>query len=235
MATQETYPNKISRANGLSLRTAAVIAGIGFLMSFVGAIFASLNIDIGNAATTANTIRAGVFGFLIAILGDIVRAWALYVFFKHVNKSLALLSAWFMLVHDAIFGAALLNLFLSSVLVSGTGYLAILEPNQLHAFALLFSNVYTYGFEIGLFFFSFHLSILGYLVYKSGFVPKIFSILLIIASAGYLINSVGTILSPNFPEIIWTIFMGPCLIGEMAIVLWLVFKGHKQSIVISED
>ena len=49
-----------------------------------------------------------------------------------------------------------------------------------------------------------------------------------IASAGYLINSVGTILSPNFPEIIWTVFMLPCLIGEMAIVVWLTFRGGKK-------
>ncbi len=211
----------------ISLRKAAIVAGVGFLLSFVGAIFASLNVDIGDAATTANNIRVGVFGFLIAILGDIVRAWALYVFFKQVSKSLALLSAWFMLVHDAIFGAALLNLVFASVLISGADYLVAFGTDQLHALPSLFSNVYTYGFQIGLFFFSFHLGILGYLVYKSGFIPKIFSILLIIASLGYLINSVGLILSPNFPEIIWTVLMGPCLIGELALILWLVFKGGR--------
>jgi hypothetical protein len=55
-----------------------------------------------------------------------------------------------MLVHDAIFGAALLNLVFGSVLLSGADYLKVLEPNQLHALALLFSNVFTYGFKIGL-------------------------------------------------------------------------------------
>jgi len=220
--------NMPPRISDISPRKAAIVAGVGFLMSFIGAIFASLNVDIGDAATTANNIMFGVFGFLIAILGDIIRAWALYVFFKQVNKSLALLSAWFMLVHDAIFGAALLNLVIGSVLISGADYLTVLDPNQLHALALLFSKAYAYGFEIGLFFFSFHLGILGYLVYKAGYIPKILSILLYIASLGYLVNSVGTILSPNFPEIIWTVFMLPCLIGEMAIVVWLAFRGGKN-------
>ncbi len=211
----------------ISLRKAAIFAGIGFLISFAGAIFASGNVNIGDAAITANHVMAGIFGFLVAILGDIVRAWAFYVFFKPVNKSLALFSAWFMLIHDAIFGAALINLVLGSALISGADYLTVLDPNQMRALALLFSNAYTYGFQFGLFFFSFHLGILGYLVYKSGYVPKILSILLMIASAGYLVNSVGVILSPNFPEIVWLVLMGPCLIGELALVLWLAVKGGK--------
>jgi hypothetical protein len=219
--------NKTTGSVDISLRKAAIFAGIGFLMSFAGAIFASLNVNIGDAAITASNVMAGIFGFLIAILGDLIRAWAFYVFFKPVNKSLALFSAWLMLIHDAIFGAALINLASGSVLISGADYLTALDPNQLRSLALMFSDAYSYGFQFGLFFFSFHLGILGYLVYKSGHIPKILSVLLIIASAGYLINSVGVILSPNFPEIIWTVLMGPCLLGELALIVWLAFKGGK--------
>ena len=211
----------------ISLRKAAIVAGVGFLVSFIGATFATL--FGGDAATTANNYMAGVFGFLIAILGDMLRAWALYVFFKQVNKGLALLSAWFMLVHDAIFGAALINLVFGSVLLSGADHLTVFEPNQLHALRLLFLDGFNYGFQIGLIFFSFHLGILGYLVYKSGYIPRILSVLLIVASFGYLIDSIGRILLPNYPEIIWTVLMGPCLIGELSIVVWLVFKGGKGS------
>jgi hypothetical protein len=224
---EKTNTSKIIVIPDISLRKAAILAGIGFLMSFVGAIFASMNVNIGDVAITANDVMVGIFGFLIAILGDIVRAWAFYGYFKSVNKSLALFSAWFMLIHDAIFGAALINLVLGSTLISGADYLSVLKPNQLQALALLFSNAYTYGFQFGLFFFSFHLGILGYLVYKSGHIPKILSVLLMIASAGYLLNSVGVILSPSFPKIIWTVLMGPCLIGELAFVIWLAVKGGR--------
>jgi Domain of unknown function (DUF4386) len=211
-------------------RTAAILAGVGFLMSFVGAIFASLKVDTEALATDPNAILIGVFGFLIAILGDIVRAWAFYVCFKPINKSLAVASAWFMLIHDAIFGAALINLILGFVLFSGADYLAVFEPGQLKALSLLFSEVYVYGFQIGLFFFSFHLGILGYLVSRSGYIPKILSVLLYIASFGYLVNSVGIIISPGFPEIFWTVFMVPCLLGELAIVIWLAVKGGRETI-----
>ena len=112
-------------------RKAAIIAGIGFLITLIGVVFTSIFVDSvivpEDAATTANNImaseglfRAGIFSWLIVILGDMLRAWALYVFFKQVNKSLALLAAWCMLVHDAILGSALLNLVLVSVLLSGT-------------------------------------------------------------------------------------------------------------------
>jgi len=218
--------NKTARIADISLRKAAIVVGVGYLVSFIGATFATLfGVD---AATTANNYMAGVFGFLIAILGDMVRAWALYVFFKQVNKGLALLSAWFMLVHDAIFGAALINLVFGSVLLSGAGHLTVFEPNQLHALRLLFLDGFNYGFQIGLIFFSFHLGILGYLVYKSGYIPKILSVLLIAASLGYLIDNVGKTFFPNYPEIIGLVVIAPNLIGELAIMVWLAFKGGKR-------
>jgi len=221
-------------------RQAAIVAGYGFLLTLIAVTFATLYVENlivpGDAAATANNIMAseglyrfGIVSWLFVIIGDMVRAWALYVFFKQVHKSLALFAAWFMLVHDAILGVTLVNLIFGSVLLSGAGYLTVFDPTQLQALVLLFSNGFNYGFQIGLFFFSFHLLILGYLVYKSGFVPKILSPLLILASLGYSINSVGKILSSNFPEIIWTVFVLPMIVGESALILWLVFKGGKGS------
>ena len=222
--------NIIEGKSKISPRTVAILAGVGFLMSFVGALFASLKVDIETLAIDPNTIMIGVFGFLIAILGDIVRAWAFYVYFKPISKSLAVASAWFMLIHDAIFGAALINLILGSVLFSGADYLTVFDPGQLKALSLLFSEVYVYGFQIGLFFFSFHLGLLGYLVFKSSYIPKILGILLYLASFGYLVNSVGIIVSPGFPEIFCTVFIGPCLLGELVIVIWLAVKGGRETI-----
>ena len=222
----------------ISPRKAAKIAGYGFLVSFVGAILTTLFVDNlivpGDAATTASNImasglpfRIGIVSWLIVIIGDVVRAWALYVFFKQVSKSLALLAAWFMLIHVAILGIAILNLLLGTTLLGGADYSTALGTGQVYALVLLFLNGYRHGFLIGLFFFSLHLGILGYLVYRSGFVPRILSILLIVASSGYLVNSVGRILFPNYPEMIWTVLAVPCFIGESALIVWLVFRGGK--------
>jgi hypothetical protein len=227
------------RTADVSQRTAAIVAGVGYLVTLIGVVAVSLTMGTlvvpGDAAATANNtmgsevlFRAGIVGFLIAILGDLLRAWALYVFFKQVNKSLAVFSAWFMLIHDAIFGAALINLFFSSVLFSGADLLTGFEPDQLHALGMLFNDGFNFGFQIGLFLFSFHLGIVGYLAYRSGYVPRVLGVLLIIAGLGYLINSTGKILLPNYPAIIEQVLIAPNVIGELAIVVWLAFRGGKR-------
>lgn len=230
---------KTANITDTSPRQAAIIAGIGYLISFVGVIFADImggNLVVaGDAAITAQNImandgpfRASIVGWFIAILGDMLRAWALYVFFRQVNKSLALLSAWFMLVHDAIFGSALLNLVFASELLSGAGLSIVFEPNQMHSLMTLFINGYNYGFQIGIFFFSFHLGIIGYLVLKSGYVPKILGVLLIVAFFGYLITSLDIILLLNYPKIINQVLMVPNFISELSLIVWLVLKGGKS-------
>jgi len=223
----------------ISPRKAAKIAGFALLIMLIPAIFANFFvfpslIVPGDAATTANNImaneglfRAGIGSWLIVITLDVVTAWALYVLLKQANKSLSLLAAWFRLMHAAIFGITLLNLVFVSVLLSGADYLTVFETGQLHALVSLFLNGYNYGFNIGIFFFSFHLGILGYLVYKSGYIPRILGVLLIVSSFGYLIINAGEILLPNYPEIITLVISVPAFIGEFSLMLWLLFKGTK--------
>jgi hypothetical protein len=170
--------------------------------------------------------RAGILGWVLAILGDMVRAWGLYVFFKHVNRSLALLSVWFMLVHDAIFGASLVNLFFGSVLMSGADLLTVSAPDQLQALGMLVLDGFDYGFHMGLLIFSFHLGTVGYLAYKSGYVPKILGVLLIAAFLSYLIDSIAFLFLPVYPEILNQVLMVPEF-GELPIVVWLAFRGGK--------
>ena len=228
-----------NRIADISLRKAARVAGFGLLIMFIPAVFTnyfvfSSLIVPGDAATTANNIiaseglfRAGIVSWLIVLILDVVVAWALYVFLKPVNKSLSLLTAWFRLMYAAIFGTTQLILFIVLALLSGAAYLTVFEPNQLYALVLLFLNGYDYGSSIGFFFFSFHLGILGYLVYKSGYIPRILGVLLIVAFFSYLIESAGTILWPNYPDVLTTVLAVPGFIGEVALAFWLLFKGSK--------
>ena len=221
-----------------SQRTAAIVVGIGLVITLIGAAFVELTTNSlivpGDAEATARNImasetlfRAGIFGWVLAILGDIMRAWGLYVFFKPVNRSLALLSAWFMLVHDAIFAASLVNLYFGSVLLSGGELLTVFEPDQLKALGMLVLAGFEYGFHMGLFFFSFHLGTVGYLAYKSGYVPKILGVLMMAAFLSYLIDSFAFLFLPVYPEILNQLLMVPEVIGELAIAVWLAFKGGK--------
>ena len=107
--------------------------------------------------------------------------------------------------------------------MSGAGYLTIFEPEQLYALVLLFLNAHEQVTLIWGLFFGLHLFFLGYLVYKSGYIPKIVGGLLVIASLCYLIQSFGNILLPKYEEIFTQI--GFLSMIELAFPLWLLVKG----------
>lgn len=227
--------NKTARFADISLRKAAIVAGIGLLIMAILAPFANFFvlqslIVPGDAEATANNIiaserlfRISICSFLIVAILDVVVAWALYVLLKPVNKSLSLLSAWFRLVYAAIFGIALVNLFNVLQLLSGAKYLTVFEPDQLHAQVMLFINAFNNGWDIGLVIFGLHLFVLGYLVFKSGYFPRILGILVIVASLGYLIDSFGKFLLPNY-NITIAMFT---FIGEVLLIFWLLWRGIK--------
>jgi hypothetical protein len=73
--------------------------------------------------------------------------------------------------------------------------------------------------------FGFHLLLLGYLVYKSGFWPKILGILLVLASLGYLAQSYGHLLAPQYDDLLATIVIVVAVPGELAFTAWLLWKG----------
>lgn len=226
----------------ISLNKAAKIAGIGYLIIFVLGIFANFFIFgglivKGDASTTANNIlanqllfRGGMVSWIIVLICDIVIAWALYIFLKPVSKSISLLGAWFRLVYSTIFAITQLNLLLVLILLSGAEFLSVFNKDQLHSLVLLFLNGFDYGFLIGLIFFGVHLLLISYLILRSGYIPKILGILLILASLGYLIDSFANFLLPNYADY-QTIFLilvaVPGIVGELSFTLWLLIKGTK--------
>lgn len=227
--------NKTARFTDISLRQAAIVAGFGLLIMTILAPFANFfaiqsQIVQGDAVTTSNNIiaseglfRIGICGLLIVIVLDVVIAWALYFLLKPVNESLSLLAAWFRVAYAVIFAVDLNNLFSVLNLLGGASYLTAFETGQLHAQVMSFLNVFNYGWEIGLALFSLHLFVIGYLVFKSSYIPKILGILLIIAGLGYLIDSFGKFLLPNYNL---TIAMYT-FIGEALFMIWLLWKGSK--------
>lgn len=174
--------------------------------------------------------RLGILGFIIMVIFDVVVAWALYVLLKPVNRSLSLLAAWFRLVNATIFGIALYNLFSVLQLLGDANYLAVFEISQLQTQVMLFLSAFNYTWLIGLIFFGFHLFVLGYLILRSGCIPGILGVLLMIASLGYLIDSFANFLLPDYADyetIFMLIVVVPGVIGELSLTLWLLLKGAK--------
>lgn len=216
-------------------RKAAVAAGIGLLlMSILAPIanFAFIHGPIvpGDAAQTADNIlasqsqfRMGVGFLLFVAILDVVVAWGLYVLLKPVNKSLSLLTAWFRVVYAAMFGGALVPLMNVIQLLTGAEYSAMFETDQLYAQVMLLLDAFDAGWNIALVVFGLHLLLLGYLAFKSGFMPKILGVLLILAALGYLIDSLGKILLPDYNLTIAAF----TFIGEVMLLFWLFIKGSR--------
>ena len=220
----------------------ARIAGILYLIIIIAGIFAEFFVRQslivpGDATATANNImaseglfRLGIAGDLIMIMCDVALALIFYVLLKPVSKALSLLAAFFRLGQAAILGLNLLNLFFVLQLLSGADYLTVFGADQLYALVLLFLTGHSIGYSIGLVLFGLSLFVLGYLVFKSGYFPKILGVLLIVAALGYLIDSFASFLLPNYDDyeamFALVVFL-PAFVGELSMCLWLLIKGVK--------
>jgi hypothetical protein len=221
-----------------SLKKTARIAGVLILIMAPFALFGMMYVPAtlivpGDAAITASNImaaeglfRLGIVGDSVVFLIEIVLVVMLYVLLKPVSKTLSLVAAFFRLAMTIIQGINLLNHFTALLLLSGADYLTVFKPDQLHALVLLFLNAHEYVAYIWGLFFALHLFFLGYLVYKSGYIPKILGVLLVFSSLCYLIQSFGNFLLPKYEEIF--ALVGWVSIIELAFPLWLVIKGVKD-------
>jgi hypothetical protein len=219
-----------------SINKTARVAGFLYLIIFVAAMFGPIfvrsNLIVpGDAATTANNImaseglfRAGIVSYLVIILSEIVLSVLLYVLLKPVSNTLSLIAMVSRLVMTTIHGINLLNQFFALLLLSGAAYLTVFETNQLHALVLLFLNAHEYGWAIGMVFFVLHTFLLGYLVFKSGYFPRILGVLLIFASLAYLIDNFAILFLTTYEVTPW-FFALPIVIAEIAFPLWLLIKG----------
>jgi uncharacterized protein DUF4386 len=140
------------------------------------------------------------------------------------SKTLSLIAAVSRLVMTTIHGFNVLNKIFVLVLLSGTGYLSVFDPDELNALVMFFLNGYTYGFGIGIVFLGLHASLLGYLIFVSGYFPKFLGVLFVLASLGYFIDSFLLLLLPSYVPGQPFIAI-PIALAEIAFPLWLLIKG----------
>jgi len=228
-----------------SLRTAAIVAGVAIVVMGIAAAIAT-NVTVGslviedNAAVTLTNIqnseglfRLGLYSWFIILVCDVLAAWGLYVFLRPVNRSLSLLTAWFRLAYVAVLGAAMLNYLHILDLLHSKGYLEAFGIDQLQSQVMFFLNGFNATWALGLIVFAIHILLLGYLALKSGYIPKIFGILLLLAFVGYFVTNSGNILFPhaeNILKIIEWIFILPMVVGEVGLALWLLISGRKVTV-----
>jgi len=176
----------------------ARVAGVLYLIIFFVAPFAfffgrtSVVVPGDATATVANIMasesifRIGMVAESVVVFVEIVLAAILYVLLKPVSGPLSLAVAFSRLAEALVQAVNLLTSLPALLLLGGIGYLTVFEPAQLDALVLLFLDMNALGILVWGLIFGFHLLLLGYLVYKSGFWPKFLGILLLLASVGYI-------------------------------------------------
>ena len=218
-------PKKIARMAGflyLAYFVAFFLADNGVHSTAVGSTDAAATAQ--NIMASEGQFRIGFVSFILAAVLFLLSAWALYVLLKPVNKDLALLLVLLNLAGVAIKCVSLLSEFAALLLLSGADYLQAFPADQLQALAILFLKLYQTGFMIAQIFFGAWLLPLGYLVFKSGFLPRILGILLIIDCFAILIWFFQFFLFPDYKAFSYP-GLAVSFIAEALLCLWLLIKG----------
>jgi hypothetical protein len=207
------------------------MGGICWLMCFLTSIFAMFAagrlIVWGDAAATAANIlgheslfRSSTAALLISTAFYVGATLFVYEVLKPVNRSLSLLAAFFSLVGCAVGVVACILDLAPFVLLGGAEYLNGFTHEQLQAVTLMFLKVRVQANNIGLVFFGLHCFFVGYLIFKSTFLPRIVGVLMMFAGLGWL-----TFLWPPLANDLIPFNMMPGAIGELSLTFWLIVRG----------
>jgi hypothetical protein len=180
----------------------------------------------GNILAAEGLFRLGFASDLVVFLCDVAVAVLLYVLLRPVSRTLALMAAAFRLAGTAIYGVNLLNYFAALLVLGGADYLAVFDPAQRNALALLFLDAHKHGYDLGLVFFGLHCLALGWLLLKSEAFPALLGVLMALAGLGYLVGSFTLFLFPGQVTAVEPVYVAP-LVGELALCLWLLIKGVR--------
>jgi uncharacterized protein DUF4386 len=223
-----------------SIKKQARVAGFLYLLLVVFAPFRLLYIPSalivrGNATATANNIAAHETLFRLGIVSDLLcgtilifLVLALYRLFKGVDQKLAVL----MVIVGGVLPAAIdffnvVNDAAALLFVRGADFLSVFDKPQRDALAMLFLRLHRQEIVGAESLWGLWLFPLGLLVFRSRFLPRFLGVWLIVNGFAYLIMSLTGLLIPQYEEMVSNIAF-PALLGEMALMLWLVIKGAKE-------
>lgn len=225
----------------MSRNKKARVAGLLYLLliisGFIYLVYIPLElIDLQNPAKTIENIRSSEFLFRIGIVTAICSSLifmllplALYNLLQSVNKIYAKFMVLFALISAPISFVNILNKFSVLTLTTKPEYLEKIGQAEFQTQVMLYLENYNNGIQLSQIFWGLWLLPFGYLVYKSGFLPKVLGIILMAGCFGYLITFFGGFLFSDFNKTIISDIVGfPAPIGEIGICLWLLIMGTNK-------
>ena len=224
-ATSDISPKQLARLAGVLYLLVGIFGG--FAQGFV---YTKVYIA-GDAAGTANNlvvhsglVRAGILADVFQATVWVLVAMALYRLLKHVSRNmagamvvLAAMGATITLL-NAVFEFEALRVATGGVQVDS----GLASSNTL---ALLLVDTHHFGLVIAQIFFGLWLVPMGILVYKSGWFPKPLGVLLVVGGSCYLLNTIASLLSPDFGKQINGFLAIPSTVAELWMVGYLLIVG----------
>lgn len=231
--------------NTISNKKIARIAGLLYLVVVLTGIFSLMYVPnqlivrddaamtFQNIVVNETLFRLGIVSSLICYVFFLFLPLALYKLLKHVDENYAKLMVILVIVSVPISFLNMENKYAVLSLISGKNYLSVFTNQELHAQVLFYLSQYDKGILIVQIFWGLWLFPFGYLAFKSGILPKILGILLMIGCFGYLINFLGYSLMADYSKLgIASYISLPASLGEIGMCLWLLIMGAKESKVV---
>ena len=208
----------------------------GFYLAYIAAsVIASALAHIGLGTTeqvyevigtNGEMYRLGLVVALISGFLFLMAAWGLYVLLRPVNRDLALLFLLLNAVGVAIQGASMLFLVSAMLQADSASATQSFSTAQLQVMGYLAIDTYRLGLVTAQVFFCTWLFPLGYLVFKSGFLPRLLGVLLVLDAFAVMIWFLQAFLLPDYPAIRYPGLV-ISFIAEVGLALWLIVKGVK--------
>jgi hypothetical protein len=183
------------------------------------------------AATAANITsmeslwRFGIASEFLVVICTILLAMVYFYLLKPVSKELNLLAALFRLTAIIVQTVSLVYLVTALFPLANAAFAKPFTPEQLYALTSLAIRSHGYGYSVALLFTGCTFLVHGYLIFKSGYLPRALGVMILIAGLGYISNGFAVILYPAIANRVFLAIILPVLIGETSLSLWLLFKG----------
>ena len=224
----------VSIATDIPVQRYARIAGVLLLLSIVGGFFGELYLPSrliveGDAAATARNLttldslyRLGFAGYLLEAVCDVSLTLVFYVLLRPVNRELALATVLFGVISTTLFAVGEAFYFAPPLLLSGADYLTVFTTEQLNAFAYLAIKMYGRVAGIFMLFYGAATLLRGYLILRSGFLPGLLGILMMVAGTGFIVRNFVLVLAPAYAS---DLFLAPMFLAAVSLTGWMLVKG----------
>ena len=225
---------KTARIAGLLYLT-VVLTGIFHLMYVPSRLIVwdNASVTFNNILESETLFRLGIVAGIVCYTAFLILPFVLYKLLHQVHKTYAVGMVILAVISVPVSLINLLNKVNVLTLIGKAQYLQAIGTDELQAQVLLYLDFYNNGMKIASLFWGLWLLPFGYLVFKSGFLPKLLGIFLMAGCFGYLTNFIGGFLIPNYGDLgISRMISLPASIGEIGICLWLLIIGvrHKQTL-----